>query len=661
MKTRLLLMILCTISHQKEVLKMSNLFSPIKIGNVLLKNRVIFGPIGTKPEIDGSITNESISYYEERAKGGVGMVITAANLVCTDYEPRAELQTTLTGIKNVDRLTQVVEHCHPYGTKVFVQITPGAGRTGNWGPNIAPDSASADNTSFWYPELHCHELTVDEIHHIEDKMAEAAHWAQVAGADGVEIHGYGGYLLDQFESTLWNHRTDEYGGSFENRMRFAVEIVKKIKQRCGQDFPISMKFSATHGIKGGRTIDEGIKMAQLFEKIGCDDLHVDTGCYEAWYRTIPTVYEKPGFERKIGRQIKQAVDIPVMLQGKLKDPRDAIAAMEDQDTDFVILAHQLLADPYWTKKVQAGEFDKIVPCIGCNACTIAIFNGQRIQCAVNPLCMHENEYRLHPATSPKRILVIGGGPAGMEAAITAKRRGFGVEIWEKSNRLGGNLYVAGYPSFKKDIRDFCDFLEHEIALLDIPVHYHYNANPEAVLAGRFDKVIVATGAHSFIPGIPGAKENAVVAEKTLTSDHTDSHNTVIIGGGLVGCEAALDMAIKGVQNVTIVEASPAILSTGQDAVPNKISLTTRLHNHNVKIVTGARVEQITDHSVDYSVNGRKISVDCDLSVIATGYRPNNDLVQALAGKIDVTVIGDAVRPRNVLDAIHEAYHTIRVY
>ncbi|MGM0216915.1 NAD(P)/FAD-dependent oxidoreductase [Enterococcus sp. AZ109] len=633
-----------------------NLFKKGQIGKMKLKNRVIMAPMGTKPESDGSYTPNAINYFEERAKGGVGLIITGANIATTKYEERPENE--LSNFHNVEKLAVLVERCHHHGAKVCVQITPGLGRMVYADPFNPPYSASDEAYSFWFPELRCRQLTVDDIHYLVDKIGYSASLAKAAGADSVELHGYGGYLMDQFHSSMWNKRTDEYGGSLENRLRFSTEAIASIKKYCGEDFPVLMKFTAYHGIEGGRELDEGIEMAKIFEAAGVSALHVDVGCYEVWYKAITTVYEEPMHQIFATKAIKAAVNIPVIGQGKLNDPKDAEAVLENGYADFIGLAHQMLADPYWLQKVKQGHIDQINPCIGCNECLLGGFSGKHYYCAVNPLCYAEKDYQLTPATEKKRVLVVGGGPGGMEAAIAAAERGFDVQLWEKDMRLGGNLHAAGYPTFKKDVLKLVAYMERRILRLNVDVHYGKAATAEEILAGDFDKVIIATGSKSKMPPIPGI-EYAATANDYLTGKKTPKDKVVIIGGGLVGCETALYMT-ELAEEVTVVEMLDDILKTVVHSKNNDLSLRHRIAATDIQLLTSVAVKEITQEAVIIKKDEQEVSVPADTVIIAAGYDPINELEEALEDHLDVTVVGDAVASRKIMDAVHEAYHAIRV-
>jgi 2-enoate reductase len=636
---------------------MPGLFDKTKIGNMKLKNRIVMAPMGTTGEADGAYNMNAINYFEERAKGGAGLIITGANVVSTKYEPRP--CTELSNFHHVERLNMLIDRCHHYGAKVCVQISPGLGRQQFTDPFTPPYSAGAC-PAFWFPSLTCKPFTKEDIANLVSKVGYSASLAKLAGADSVELHAYGGYLLDQFHSKQWNDRTDEYGGSLENRMRFTLECIDAIRQQVGPDFPISVKFTPYHGVKGGRELDEGLEMARILDKANIDLLHVDVGCYEAWYKAITTVYAPEGHQMPIVEAVKQVVKHPVIGQGKLCDPAKAESAIAQQKLDYIALAHQLLADPYWPNKVKAEAVDDIVPCIGCNECLLAGFSGKHYYCAVNPLCYAEKEYALPENHSEKKsVLVIGGGPGGMSAAITAARRGFNVELWEKSDKLGGNLWGAGLPTFKHDVLRLITYMEKQIKKLGITVHLNKEAKVEEIPSDRFDKVILATGSRAAIPPIQGI-EFASPSDDYLRGIKKPGKKVVVIGGGLVGCETAAYMK-ETAEEVTIVEMLKDILAIADHCLNNDQALRDMLSERKVNIVADAKVLRITPDHVTYLKDGKETDIQADTVIIAAGYHANNSLEEELEKKVsDLTVIGDAQSPRKIINAVHEGYHTIRV-
>ncbi|MBU9745702.1 NAD(P)/FAD-dependent oxidoreductase [Lachnospiraceae bacterium ASD3451] len=636
---------------------MSKLFEKTQIGSMKLKNRIVMGPMGTTGEADGAYNIDAINYFMERAKGGTGLIITGANVVSTKYEPRP--CTELSNFHHVERLNMLIDRCHHFGAKVCVQLSPGLGRQQFTDPFTPPYSAG-DCPAFWFPQLKCKPFAVEDIHYLADKVGYSASLAKMSGADAVELHAYGGYLLDQFQSSKWNTRTDEYGGSLENRMRFTLECIQAIRSNVGPDFPILVKFTPYHGVEGGRELDEGMEMAKILENAGIDALHVDVGCYEAWYKAISTVYAPEGHQLHIVEAVKNTVSLPVLGQGKLFDPEKAEEVIGNGIADYVVLAHQMLADPHWANKVKEGAIEDITPCVGCNECLLAGFSGKHYYCAVNPQCYAEKEYALpKPDGTSKKVLVIGGGPGGMSAAMTAAKRGYEVELWEKTGRLGGNLWAAGTPTFKHDVLRLITYMERQIHKLGVNVRLLKEATAEEVAAGQFDKVILAAGSTPVMPPIPGI-EYAASANAYLTAQKKPGRKVVVIGGGLVGCEAAAYMK-ETADEVTIIEMLDDILATADHCLNNDQALRAMLAERNIPAICSAKVTRITPDSVTYIKDGKEASIDCDTVMIAAGYRANNQLEEALEGFVkDLTVIGDAEAPRKILTAVHEGYHAIRV-
>lgn len=636
---------------------MNSLFDKTQLGSMKLKNRIFMSPMGTTGEADGSYCNEGIDYFMERAKGGAGLIITGANVVSTKYEARP--CTELSNFHHVERLNMLVERCHNYGAKVCVQLSPGLGRQQFTDPFTPPYSAGSVG-AFWYKDLICKPFSKEDIHYLVEKVGYSASLAINAGADAVELHAYGGYLLDQFQSKQWNNRTDEYGGSLENRMRFTLECIEAIKQNVPKNFPILVKFTPDQRVEGFRTLDEGIEMAKIFEKAGVTALHVDTGCYEEWYQAITTIYSKHGHKLDVQKAIKEVVNIPVLGDGKLFDPKLANKVIDDGTLDYLGLGHEMLADPYWPTKVKEGRYEDIRPCVGCNECLLAGFSGKHYYCAVNPTCYAERDYALpKPDGSKKSILVIGGGPGGMSAAITARQRSWDVELWEKTDRLGGTLWAAGGPDFKADIIKLINYMKVQCDKLGVKVRYNKAATAENVLGGNWDKVILAAGADPAIPPIPGI-ENATPVSEYLTHNAAAGKKVVVIGGGLAGTEAACDIA-PNADEVTIVEMMPDILFSAAHCLNNDQHLRNMVKDRGVKVAAGAKVTKITPDSVTYEKDGETIVLTCDTVFNAAGFKANNQLEDLLEANYDnITVIGDAIAPRKILTAVHEGYHAIRV-
>ena len=636
---------------------MRTLFDRTQIGTMKLKNRIFMAPMGTTGEADGAYCNEGIDYFEERAKGGAGLIITGANVVTSKYEPRP--CTELSDFHHVERLNMLIDRCHHYGAKVCVQLSPGLGRQQFTDPFTPPYSAGSVG-SFWFPDLITKPFEVEDIHYLVERMGYSSSLAVNAGADSVMLHAYGGYLLDQFHSPQWNNRTDEYGGSLRNRMRFTLECIEAMRKNIPAGMPILVKYTAHQRVEGFRTIDEGIEMAKILEEAGVDALLVDTGCYEEWFQAISTVYSPHGHKLDVQNLVRPHVSIPLLGDGKLINPKIAAKAVEDNILDYVGLAHQLLADPYWPKKVQKGNVDDIRPCIGCNECLLAGFSGKHYYCAVNPQCYAEKAYALpKPDPAVKRsVLVIGGGPGGMSAAITARQRGFDVELWEKTDRLGGTLWPAGGPWFKADILALIESMAHQCEKLGVKIKLNKEATPEALADVKVDKIILAAGSTPAVPPIEGIELTTPVVDY-LTHKAEAGKNVVVIGGGLAGTEAACDIAPKA-ESVTIVEMLPDILYTAAHCLNNDQHLRKMVGEFGINVAANAKVTKITTDSVTYEKDGESVTIPCDTVLNAAGFKAADQLEDAcLAVCDDVTVVGDAVGPRKILDAIHEGYHAIR--
>lgn len=637
---------------------MHKLFEPCSIGTMQLKNRVIMSPMGTASDTDGGYSSQSREYYVERAKGGFGLIILACAIATDKYETRPN--NMLDHFHKVGRLEALIDECHQYGAKVCVQISPGCGRMGYSDPNTPPYAASAV-PSCWFPELICKPFSQEQIQDLVKKVGYSAQLAKTAGADGVEFQGYGGYLIDQFMTTLWNRRTDQYGGSLENRMRFPLELISEVQRTCGKDFPILFKFTACHDIEGGRDIEEGIQIAKMLEQAGAAALHVDYGCHECYFHPISSVYGEEGNKLELASQIKQTVSIPVFCDGKLGNPAFAEWALASGKTDFIALAKQALAEPYWPQKMRAGQSDRIRRCLYCCECHLNMHQGKLLTCAVNPLCGHEREYGIKPSDSPRRVLVVGGGPGGMECAVTAAKCGHQVTLWEQSLHLGGMLQAAAAPPFKKDIAAYLAYLRSELSHSNVAVVMEKQATIENICAFGADAVVLATGANPVRPNLPGIDgRNTATAEEVLLGQKEVGTSVLVAGGGLVGCETALTLDRQGKQ-VTLVEMLDHVMG-GEPENPNNMQLMHRmLKGSRIDIKLNTRLVKLEGDNAVVFHDGQEENIAYDTVVLALGLHPNDQMAKSLRDLVpELHVIGNAVRPRKVYHAIHDGYHTARL-
>ena len=637
------------------------LFERAKIGTMEVRNRIAMAPMGTRglKDVDGGYSRRLIDFYTARARGGTGMIMTGAAVVNSRLEGGiAHLLPQLTGPQYLDRLCELADAMHHYGSKLVVQLTAGLGRVNFVQDNpIQPISASVV-PCFFDPSGMTRALTVEDIAEIVHSFATAAGMAKMAGADALEIQGYGGYLIDQFQSALWNKRTDAYGGDLNGRMRFTMELIAATRQAVGNDFPILYKFTPDHYIPGGRTLDEGLEIARRLEQAGVDALHVDGGCYEVWYRVIPSMYEQSGCQIPLAEAVKPVVKIPVIAHGKLGDPELAQRVVEEGKADFIALGRALLADPDWAKKAKAGRFDDIKPCISCNEGCLRTVSY--ISCTVNPQVGMESVYQVKPIEQKKSVLVIGGGPAGLEAARVAASRGCEVTLWEKSGELGGKLRVAAVPEFKRDLKPLLRYLTTQVEKAGVTVKLNQDVTVDLVKRQKPDVVIVATGSKFNLPNLPGVTMDHVMNTVQLFEGVKPvGQRVAVIGGGLCGCEAAIYLAQQG-KKVTIVEMVGQLMPESRNT-NTILAVHALLAEHQVESLTNTKLLEVTKSGAAVEREGKRLELPADTIVIATGYAAELSVRDAVDDAApEVVTVGDCTRSRNILNAIWEGFHAARV-
>ena len=612
------------------------LFESGSIGNLKLKNRVVMAPMGIDYiDDDFGFSEQAINYYVARAEGGTGLIITGATLVSDEFE-KPQSSFLLDDENKIERIKKLTDKVHNCGSKLCIQLSLGVGKIGYIGEN---------NPYF----------SKDEINKLLDAFEKSAYLAKKAGVDAIEIHGYGGYLIDQFHSSLWNSRNDEYGGSFEGRMKIGKEIIQRIKKACGEGYPIIYKFTPVHLIDGGREIEEGIKMAKYLEEAGATALHVDIGCHACWQNAIPTIYQEAALHEKYIRIIKESVNIPIVGHGKLGYPEVAERILKDETADFIAIGHYSLADPEWANKVKENRTEDIVPCIGCNECMFSILSGEPVSCGVNPLCGREGE-KIKEADNKKSVLIIGAGPGGVETAITAAKRGHNVTIWEKGSKIGGNLIPASSPDFKGDLKRLIKYYDTQIDKLKINVVLNKDVSKNDILAEKPDVLVISTGSKAIVPKIPGIdEENVYLATDILVDDIGVGENVVIAGGGFVGCETAIHLARKG-RTVTIVEMKDSILSEPM-AFNNLLALKSMLISNDINVMSSTKLTEVKeDRVIVTNSNGDIEELKCDSLVLALGFKALEDIEGEVKSVIkDVRIIGDALSPRRIKHAVAEGF------
>ncbi len=664
--------------------KYSNLFEPIQIAKLQIKNRFVFapmGPAGLTTE-DGGFTERAAEYYVERAKGGTGLLIVGVTFVeneiekfdmpaspCPTINPRDFIRTS----------RAMVERVHAYDAKIFIQLSAGFGRVAH--PKALSNQqpvAPSPIPCRYAPEVICRALTREEIHTYIRKFAESASIVKAAGFDGIEIHAvHEGYLLDQFAIAFYNHRIDEYGGSLENRLRFTTEIVQAIKKECGKDYPVALRYSVKSFVKDwcvgglpgevfeekGRDIGEGLAAAKLLEEAGVDAFDADVGTYDSWYWNHPPMYQEKGLYLPYNAKLKGVVNVPVITAGRMDDPELASNALTQNKTDMVALARPLLADPYIPAKIRSGELQKIWPWLSCQEGWIGRLPAYGlISCAVNPAAGREKEYGVGAALTKKNVLVIGGGVAGCEAARVCAMRGHHVTLYEKSDRLGGNLIPGGAPDFKEDDIRLANWYTQELIDLGVEVYCNAEATIDTVRAVNPDAAVIATGSAPKKLTIDGAATNVYPAEDVLLGKVDPGKRVVVIGGGLVGCETALWLAKKG-KKVTIVELMDEMLQAGGplchangDMLLALSEIPSCKYMIPAACVTGALKGR-------FSLRGRAKqteSIPADSAIVAIGYNSERLLYDQLSGEIaEIYLLGDARKVQNVMYAIWDAYEVAR--
>ena len=657
-------------------MKYQNLFTPVKIGSVTIKNRFAMAPMGPLglADSEGGFNQRGIDYYTERAKGGTGLIITGVTFsdckVETQSMPNCP-NSTYNPVHFIRTSREMTERVHAYGSKIFLMMSAGFGRVTiptNLGefPPVAP----SEIPHRWLDKM-CRPLTVEEIKSIVKSFGDGAYNAKRAGFDGVEIHAvHEGYLLDQFAISMFNLRNDEYGGSLENRLRFAREVVEEIKSRCGEDFPVALRYSVKSMIKDwregalpgeefeekGRDIAEGLEAAKLLVQYGYDALDTDVGTYDAWWWNHPPMYQKKGRFRPYCQMVKEVVDVPVICAGRMDNPDMALEALEKGECDVVSLGRPLLADPDYVNKLRAGRMAQVRPCISCQeGCMGRVQEYSMINCAVNPQAARERDMAYEPILKSKKVMVVGGGVAGCEAARVLAIRGHQPELYEKGSRLGGNLLPGGAPEFKEDDLALAKWYETTLKDLRVPVYYNHEVTKDEVLAGDYDAVIIATGSQPKKFSL-GDNEKVYTASQVLLKEKDCGETTVIVGGGLVGCETALWLAEHG-KKVTIVEALDKILAVnGPLCHANKDMLERLVPYHGVEVVAGARVKKYENGVLTADTAEGEKTIPCDSVILAVGYREENSLYHDLEFDVpEIYLLGDAKKVSNIMYAIWDAF------
>lgn len=633
-----------------------HLLSPLTIGPLTLDNRVILSPMGTEMGTeDGRSTPREAAYYAARAAGGTALVMTGINFVQSDLEPISPGLARADSDEHTPGLKGIADAVHAARGLAAMQLTPGLGRNNQYYDQMGMEPvSSSDNTYFFDPSRRCRPLTTEEIRLVVQRVGEAARRGHEAGFDVIDIHGHTGYLVDQFMSACWNRRTDEYGGSAENRARFAVECIRAVKENAPGRV-VSFRISVNHLFEGGRSWEETQELVRALEAGGLDMILCDDGSYEAMDYVFPPYYLGDDCMVSAAQKVKDVVSIPVAACGNIT-PESGERILAGGGADLIAIGRGLIADPDLVRKLREGRPQDVRPCIRCNQlCTGNAFFGKAIGCAVNPEVGYEGVREIRPTDSPRRIVMIGAGPAGLEVARVAGGRGHRVDVYEQREELGGVLLPAATPDFKRELRRMIPWWEAQLAKLDsVTVHLGERLEADDPRLQEADEIVVAAGSVPLLPGsVPGLDRPEVTDVLAFHEGAAVGERVVVCGGGLSGADAALELAEAG-HRVTVVEMAEEI---ARDMIMlNRTSLLRDLDRYAVELLTSTTVRAVTDDGVEVTGPGGERVLPADTVIAAFGQRAATGLADQLAARgLPVRPVGDCVAPRKVGDVVNDAY------
>lgn len=657
------------------------LFQPVRLAGAEIPNRFYMAPMGNFGCADeqGAPTDTLIHYFEARARGGTGLLFTG---FCVVDERIENVKTPsilviredpAVFIRQCKKMTRCV---HGHGAKIFLQLTAGFGRGARVVP-LTKHIAVCDMPNKFDPAIHHRAMTTEEVQLMAASFGRGARIAQECGFDGVEVHAvHEGYLLDQFTMECFNKRTDQYGGCFENRYRVVREIVETIKSACGKDFPVTLRYSVKHFMKAagvgmlpeeaayaaeaGRDMEEGILAAKYLYEAGYDALNADVGCYESHYLSHPNIFTPDGLYLPYVRRIQEEAGVPVLTCGRMDDPAAAAQAVKEGGCTMVGLGRPLLADPDYVNKLRTRGPGEIRRCISCNfGCLTTRANTGKVRCAVNPRAYREAETQLVPAPAPKRVTVIGGGPAGLETAATAARRGHKVTLLEREDRLGGNLNTASRILYKGHMAQLIAWYENQLRQLGVTVKTGCAVEPDHLKSLEGDVLVFATGAVPRGLAVPGAAGPRVRYARDVWG-HADllGEKIAVIGAGQIGMETAIWLAREG-KTVSVVERGDLIMGGLRCSPSGDISMAKRyIEYYGIDLRLNAALQSIGPDSVTVLEGESVQTLPADDVVLAVGYRSRDSLFrrakEMMPGR-EMYLIGDAAQVANVYGAIHHAY------
>ena len=601
---------------------------------------------------DGKATDRFVAYHEEKARGGWGLILTENYAV----SPDARGFSCVGGLYEDAQIaghSRVAEAVHRHGGKIVAQMVHSGRQTNhrmNTGVQVVAPSAIPCPDNQEIP----HELSTAEIRQMVSRFGDTALRIKKAGFDGVEINGGHGYLIAEFMSPYVNKRVDEYGGILANRLRFPREILQDIRAKVGPDFPILFRISSHEGMPGGRKLQDTRAIAMMLEEWGIDAIDITAGTYGDG-TTVPSMAEEHAWNVDSAAEIKKVVSIPVMIVGRINDPILAESIVRSGMADIVAMGRASLADPHLPNKAREGKFETIRQCIGClQGCIGNLGLDKPISCLVNPELGYEGELQAARPKKKRSVAVVGGGPAGLEAARAAAARGHDVSLYEATGSLGGQFAAAAYPPYKGELASYVSWARNELDQLGVKVHLKTAFNAELAARLAPDVVIVAAGARPLVLDIPGIRgDNVVLAQDILQGKREPARNVAVLGGGLVGLETAVHLGWLG-RKVTIFEKVDTLCP---DVVSGVLPALLKLvDDYGIAKVLNATVVEITAGEVVVTLDGVRKGFPADMVVLAMGMNQENGLVQELKAKVkEVLVVGDAVRPRQALQATREGF------
>lgn len=629
----------------------SILLSSLKIGNLEIKNRMAMpAMVSCYCDSKGMPTEQYIAYLEARAKGGFGLIITEDYAV--DPDGRGFWCAGLWDDAQIKPHSELTKRVHTAGAKIFAQIYHCGRQTSSNIIGKQPVSASS---------LACpamgeipHVLTVSEVKKIIGQFGDTAHRAQLAGFDGVEIHGAHGYLIAQFMSDYANKRTDCYGGSLNNRLKFPLEIIADIQKKCGVDYPVSFRISADEYVCGGRHLEETKVICQKLEAAGVDLLHITAGTYEVAWAIIPPLYTAKGWIVDLAEAVKKVVSIPVQIVGRINDPELAETILESGKADLISMGRAALADSELPNKYALGRENEIRHCIGCNqGCVGVLFQNKPIRCLVNPQLGFEASYEVKKAEHSKTVMVIGGGPAGLEAARGAAMIGHKVTLYEKNDALGGNFQIGSIPPGKGELASYISWLREDLDRLGVIVKLNTEVALDIVQAEKPDIVVYAAGAKHRRPNIMGIGDKHVFeACDVLTGRVNTGQKVVICGAGMIGAETASYLGSINRQ-VTLIDLLPDVAMEEQGT--RRYFLLKKLDEYKVEKYMNSQIQEITDKEIVIEQAGKQLTITFDSIVLALGMKEDLNLYNQIKAITEVKVVGDANTVNDALQASREGF------